>query len=194
VRRTSKTALRAIAKRPDGAPAKRIDPAYEYEPQRITSGLHPRSPANRLEPHIAVVPKHAVTPVSPYRLIQELVGNDPWRMFVGAVLQCRTHRRVAHPLAWALFARWPTAADVADADRDELVQLLAPGGLQNRRADTLIDAARHHLAKGLSMATPGMGRYCWESHLVFARGSDRFDPQDVELLRYVAWRRANRRD
>lgn len=76
-------------------------------------------------------------PKSPYTLLQEQLWQDPWKIFVCCIFCNLTKRLTAEPYFWEVLKRWPTPEKLADADYDELVKLIQPLGLSQRRAKAL---------------------------------------------------------
>lgn len=128
---------------------------------------------------------------SPQLLIQEMVRSN-WEGVVGAILQQRTARAQAHPAAWELFTKYGVANRLANADLEDVSAIIRRCGFQNRRAGYLIDMSEEWLA-GRRPTKPGevtgCGEYVSQSYRVFALGDLSFEPEDLELRRYVDWRR-----
>ena len=70
-------------------------------------------------------------------LLQEVYQEDPWKMLICCILLNLTHRRQVDKVRDKLFARYPTAVQMAFALEDELSEMLKPLGFYNKRAVTL---------------------------------------------------------
>ena len=68
----------------------------------------------------------------------ELDFTTPLELLVATVLSAQTTDVRVNQVTPALFARYPTAADYARADRPELEQLIQPTGFFRVKADTLV--------------------------------------------------------
>jgi methyl-CpG-binding domain protein 4 len=126
-------------------------------------------------------------------LLQELLAApDPWRLLVGCVLLNRTRREQAD-LVWPrLFARWPDAPALADADPGELAELLRPLGLWRQRSRSLRELSAAWAAGERDVRRlPGCGEYAAASYAIFVDGQlpDR-EPADPELRAFLllSWR------
>jgi endonuclease-3 len=68
----------------------------------------------------------------------ELDHNGPLQLAVATILSAQTTDVRVNEVTPKLFARYPTAADYAAADRTELEELLKPTGFFRNKADALI--------------------------------------------------------
>lgn len=68
------------------------------------------------------------------KLIQEAVCHDPWKVLLAVRLLNVTTGRMAIPIFWKIVRRWPTPRDLVNAPLDELIELIRPLGLYNKRA------------------------------------------------------------
>ena len=72
----------------------------------------------------------------------ELNFTTPLELLVATILSAQTTDRGVNLVTPALFARYPTAADYADADPADLEQLIKPTGYFRVKAKTLIALGR----------------------------------------------------
>jgi endonuclease-3 len=72
----------------------------------------------------------------------ELDHQDPLQLTVATVLSAQTTDVRVNEVTPKLFARYPTAADYAAADRAELEDLLRPTGFYRNKAEALINLGR----------------------------------------------------
>lgn len=63
--------------------------------------------------------------------------GDPWRLLVMARLSAQCTDERVNIVSVDLFRRYPTAADMADADFEELCELVRPCGLYRTKADSI---------------------------------------------------------
>ena len=47
-------------------------------------------------------------PESPFGLVQEQLHSNPWQLLVATIFLNRTAGKVALPVLWKFFQRWPT--------------------------------------------------------------------------------------
>lgn len=134
-----------------------------------------------------------ITPQNPTPLLQEHpdVQGEPWRLLVVCSLCNKTRGAVASPVAVALFSRWPTAEEMAEAPLDELAAMLRPIGLHRKRA-TLLRAMSRAFAAGFGAVEelPGVGQYARDAWTIFVEGRTDVQTTDGHLGQYVAWRKA----
>ena len=68
----------------------------------------------------------------------ELNFSTPLELLVATILSAQTTDKQVNLVTPTLFARYPTAADYAAADRDELEKVLRPTGYYHAKANNLI--------------------------------------------------------
>jgi len=144
----------------------------------------------------------------------ECVRDDPWKVLIVVRLLNVTTGKAAIPVFCKIMSRWPTPGDLMHAPHDELVELLRPLGLYNKRAKWLkdmsarFDDVRGALDAGVPLASllsddrvtaaalreycPGVGSYAMDSLRIFCVSDKnvwkRVMPRDKELVRYLRWR------
>lgn len=126
-------------------------------------------------------------------LIQEELRSEPWKMLVACVLLNQTNIRQVRRVLPELFSRWPTAADLSEADAMELASIIRHCGLQNRRAATLKRMCAGMLVDGWESdpgSLHGVGKYALDSWMIFQLGRFDVQPTDKELIRYLHERQA----
>lgn len=74
-------------------------------------------------------------------------GQDPWRLLVMARLSAQCTDRRVNLVSCALFARYPTVHEMANARQQEVEELIRPCGLFRTKARDLIESARELLAR-----------------------------------------------
>lgn len=102
-----------------------------------------------------------------FGLIQEKVAHDPFKLLVAVTLLNKTKGTVAIPMFHAVMQRYPTATDLVHANISDLAAMIKNLGLQNSRANTLVNLAKTWIeeppVKGkryrtLNYPVPGAGR------------------------------------
>ncbi|KAG1764598.1 hypothetical protein EV702DRAFT_1153649 [Suillus placidus] len=78
-------------------------------------------------------------------LIQAAVSDNPWQLLIAVKLLNVTTGRYAIPVFWKLIDRWPSPRDMIKADNDELVNILRPLGLYNKRAAWLKEMSQRYI-------------------------------------------------
>ncbi|KAG2363784.1 DNA glycosylase [Suillus spraguei] len=78
-------------------------------------------------------------------VISAAVSNNPWKLLIAVKLLNVTTGRYAIPVFWKLMDRWPIPRDMIEADNDELVNILRPLGLYNKRAAWLKEMSKRYI-------------------------------------------------
>jgi methyl-CpG-binding domain protein 4 len=128
--------------------------------------------------------------MSPLRLFQERYAEEPWKLLCCVICLNLCSGRMLETIHLQLFKRWPTALHMAVADLSELEQMIAPLGLQTRRAKSLMrmSAAWACLWDGKKPDDlPGIGKYGSDSYRLFIRGELDIPVEDKELRKYLEW-------
>jgi endonuclease-3 len=96
-----------------------------------------------------------------------LTHADPFQLLVATVLSAQTTDETVNRVTPVLFARWPTAADLAGAEPGEVEAVIRPTGFYRQKARSLLALARAvderfggEVPSALSQLTtlPGVGR------------------------------------
>lgn len=82
-----------------------------------------------------------------FGLVQERLSHDPFRLLIAVIFLNKTRGSVALPVFYRLMERYPTPADLAAADQDDVVEIIQHLGLQNQRAKTCINLAKAWLER-----------------------------------------------
>jgi hypothetical protein len=83
---------------------------------------------------------------SPFGLLEELFGNDPWRLFLSAILLNRTSRVQVDTIMFDFLAEWPSAEAAAGADAARMCVVVKALGIRFRRARGIIRFSKEYLA------------------------------------------------
>lgn len=93
---------------------------------------------------------------------------------------------------WQFFQRYPTANDAAQADHEEVVNMVAILGLKNRRAMSLIKMSKDYISKDWKKSPSknlyAIGKYAEDAYRIFCVGDWRnVEPSDHALSDYHDW-------
>lgn len=130
---------------------------------------------------------------SPYHLIQEDLRDDPWALLVACImLNCTTAKQVKQVLP-EFFSRWQSPMEVLRADDDEMVEVLRPLGMMNRRVERIKGMTFDFISLRPDIHPEqidniyGVGKYAADSFRIFVLGYLVLDVLDKELRNYVEW-------
>ncbi|XP_040912435.1 methyl-CpG-binding domain protein 4 [Toxotes jaculatrix] len=129
-------------------------------------------------------------PRSPFNLVQETLFHDPWKLLVATIFLNKTSGKMAIPVLWQFFERYPTAEVTREADWKPMSELMKPLGLYELRAKTLIRFSDEYLTKQwrYPIELHGIGKYGNDSYRIFCVGEWRqVTPEDHKLNKYHAW-------
>uniref|UniRef100_A0A3P9I3I3 Methyl-CpG-binding domain protein 4 n=1 Tax=Oryzias latipes TaxID=8090 RepID=A0A3P9I3I3_ORYLA len=129
-------------------------------------------------------------PRSPFNLIQETLFHDPWKLLVATIFLNKTSGKMAIPVLWQFFERYPSADVTRDADWKPMSELMKPLGLYELRAKTLIRFSDEYLTKEwrYPIELHGIGKYGNDSYRIFCVGEwKEVTPEDHMLNKYHAW-------
>lgn len=131
--------------------------------------------------------------MSPFELLQEIYYDDPWKSQVCCILLNCTRRVQVDRVRSDLFAKYPTAIALSQADPQELSELLRPLGFYNRRAKSLIRFSTEWIS--LDWKHPrelyGIGQYASDSWDIFYNNRLDIEPNDGVLVKYRLWKIKN---
>ncbi|KAM3617021.1 uncharacterized protein V6R79_001186 [Siganus canaliculatus] len=161
------------------------------EDRRKTSPYFCRkSPRDDLSPPRRKAFKKWTPPRSPYNLVQETLFHDPWKLLVATVFLNKTSGKMAIPVLWQFFERYPSAAVTREADWKPMSELMKPLGLYELRAKTLIRFSDEYINKQwrYPIELHGIGKYGNDSYRIFCVEEWRqVTPEDHKLNKYHAW-------
>lgn len=129
-------------------------------------------------------------PRSPFNLVQETLFHDPWRLLVATIFLNKTSGKMAIPVLWEFFQRYPSAEVTRASDWRPLCVLLQPLGLSTLRARTLVRFSDEYLSKlwRYPIELHGIGKYGNDSYRIFCVEEWReVSPDDHKLNDYHAW-------
>ncbi|XP_059800478.1 methyl-CpG-binding domain protein 4 isoform X2 [Hypanus sabinus] len=108
-------------------------------------------------------------PRSPFKLIQETLFHDPWKLLVATIFLNRTSGKKAVPALWEFLEKYPSAEVAQAADWMEMAVLLKPLGLNELRAKAIIRFSDEFLTKQwrYPIELHGIGKYGNDSYRIF---------------------------
>ena len=129
-----------------------------------------------------------IPPKSPYNLIQEQLWEDPWKIFVVCIFCNLTKRLTAEPYFWETLKRWPTPEKLSQANIHDLISLIKPLGLSQRRARALKRMSYEFIHKDWKddpTTLYGIGKYGSDAYRIFCKGDwESVSPKDGALVNY----------
>ncbi len=82
-----------------------------------------------------------------FGLVQEALAHDAFRLLVAVIFLNKTRGHVALPVFYELMESYPTPADLAAANLNDVVDIIQCLGLQNQRAATCTNLAKAWLER-----------------------------------------------
>ncbi|XP_048874153.1 methyl-CpG-binding domain protein 4 [Brienomyrus brachyistius] len=129
-------------------------------------------------------------PRSPFCLVQETLFHDPWKLLIATIFLNRTSGKMAIPMLWQFFERYPSPEVTRASDWKPLAELLQPLGLNELRAKSIIRFSDDYLNKQwhYPIELHGIGKYGNDSYRIFCVEEwKQVQPQDHKLNKYHAW-------
>ena len=125
-----------------------------------------------------------------YVIIEEIWMPEKWKVMIVCILLNKTNYKQVLPVAKELFSKYPTLVELLGCDKRELVDLLRPLGLHNRRADTILSFVAQAYLDGIDRHNirkmPGIGQYAEDCYMILFEGSRECPSKDHALLKYIA--------
>ncbi|XP_038054571.1 methyl-CpG-binding domain protein 4-like isoform X2 [Patiria miniata] len=108
-------------------------------------------------------------PKSPFNLVQESLFHDPWKLLVATMFLNRTTGVKAIPVLWKFFDSWPNPEVTRKADWKDMVEMLRPLGLHQKRAQMIVRLSDEYLTKDWTypIELHGIGKYGNDSYRIF---------------------------
>jgi len=119
-------------------------------------------------------------------LLQDIYKSDPWKMLVCCVMLNLTTRKQVDIVRESLFTRYPSPIVMAFSNLEELSKILAPLGMQNKRALTLKRLSLEYI-RGFKHPKDlyGIGQYGVDSWEIFQNKNYNIKPTDKVLKKYL---------
>ncbi|CAM9151368.1 unnamed protein product, partial [Scytosiphon promiscuus] len=196
---SAKPVLVALGLAPSGAVDRSASPSSVRRKKRTPAALpqteigsattrcYPDGPAYLIQD-----PPPGTFPPSPFGLIEELLTDDPWKLLIGCIMLNQTTRSQMDPVLVRFLEKFPSAEVAAAATIDEMTQVVAPLGLQERRPVAIIRFSQEYLSKAWKKPEElyWIGKYAADAHKIFIEGKWRqVQPNDHALKWWVEWMR-----
>lgn len=122
-------------------------------------------------------------------LIQEELHDDPWKLIVACIMLNQTNIKQVRSVIWTFFEKWSTPNMFLFAERNDVLDIIKPLGLFNRRADLLINMSQNFVQKKWKLIDelPGVGKYAADSYKIFVLCDISVIPTDKKLIQYLEW-------
>ncbi|KAG9333810.1 hypothetical protein JZ751_010089, partial [Albula glossodonta] len=116
--------------------------------------------------------KQWTPPRSPFNLVQETLFHNPWKLLVATIFLNKTGGKIAIPLLWQFFDRYPSPEVTSKSDWGPIADLLKPMGLNELRAKTIVRFSDEYLSKQwrYPIELHGIGKYGNDSYRIFCVG------------------------
>lgn len=119
-------------------------------------------------------------------MVQEQISGT-WQHFVAVIMLNQTGRKQVKTVLPEFLHRWSTADGLLAADLEDVINVIKPLGMYNRRANTLRRMSEDWKGWDGHDATDlyGIGRYGSDSYEIFFKNRRDIIPTDHELCRYL---------
>jgi methyl-CpG-binding domain protein 4 len=127
-----------------------------------------------------------ILPLRDDLMVQEQITGT-WQHFVGVIMLNQTGRKQVKTVLPLFLSKWPTAESFLAASIEDVIEVIRPLGMYNRRANTLVKMSMDWLqwdgvdARDLY----GIGKYGSDSYEIFFKNNKNIEPFDKELRRYL---------
>lgn len=121
-------------------------------------------------------------------LIQEIYFPNRWKMLACCIMLNLTGRRQLDGIVKAFFEKYPDPGELLNADEEELIDLIKPLGMYNKRAKTLKRFSKEFMEGDWDNAIElhGIGKYGSDSDRIFYLGEwQDIEPTDGALKSYM---------
>ena len=126
---------------------------------------------------------------SPYRLLQEIYNEHPWRMLVCCIMLNCTNRKQVDRVRFNFFEKYPCPVKAVLADTSEMAEVIEHLGFKTKRTATLIRFSEEFLNKDWTepIELHGIGKYGQDSWEIFQKSNLAVEPTDGVLKKYLEW-------
>lgn len=129
--------------------------------------------------------------MSPYKLLQEIYNEHPWRMLVCCIMLNCTSRKQVDQVRDKFFKLYPDAFAAKTADPSEMADVIAVLGMKDKRTKTIQRFSTDWLSKDWKepIELYGIGKYGQDSWEIFQKDNLNVKPTDGVLNIYLEWRK-----
>lgn len=127
-----------------------------------------------------------MTPLRDDLMVQQQI-NGAWQHMVGVIMLNQTGRKPVKTVLPEFLSRWPDPESFLTSTPEEVVPVITPLGMYNKRQNTLRRMSEDFLTWDLDDATMlyGIGKYGSDSYEIFFKQNYTVQPTDKELIRYL---------
>ena len=127
-----------------------------------------------------------ITPLRDDLMVQEQISGT-WQHMVAVMMLNQTGRKQVKTVLPRFLAKWPDPDSFLKAENDEVIEIIKPLGMYNRRAASLRKMTEDWKKWDGNDATDlhGIGRYGSDTYKIFFKNQRDLIPTDHELCRYL---------
>ena len=127
-----------------------------------------------------------MTPLRDDLMVQQQI-NGPWQHMVGVIMLNQTGRKPVKTVLPEFLSQWPDPESFLASTPEEVIPVITPLGMYNKRQNTLRRMSEDFLTWDLDDATMlyGIGKYGSDSYEIFFKQNYTVQPTDKELIRYL---------
>ena len=151
---------------------------YEYSSMQSKISLSKTQQTTATSSRLIDILNNINPQYSPFGLIEELFLGDPWKLLVSTICLNVTTRAQVDVVLYQFLQRWPDATTTANANWEEICQIITPLGLGTKRAKGLIrfstewvqlmrDFDPFKLTEKDVKSLYNIGQYGWTAYEVF---------------------------
>jgi methyl-CpG-binding domain protein 4 len=119
-------------------------------------------------------------------MVQQQISG-PWQHMVGVIMLNQTGRKPVKTVLPEFLSRWPDPVSFLASLPEEVIEVITPLGMYNKRQNTLRRMSQDFLTWNGDDATMlyGIGKYGSDSYEIFFKSNYTVQPTDKELIRYL---------
>lgn len=128
----------------------------------------------------------AIQPLRDDLMVQQQISGA-WQHMVGVIMLNQTSRKPVKTVLPEFLSRWPDAYSFLTSSPEQVIEVITPLGMYNKRQNTLRRMSQDYLTWDHDDATMlyGIGKYGSDSYEIFFKSNYTVEPTDKELIRYL---------
>ena len=128
----------------------------------------------------------AIQPLRDDLMVQQQMSGA-WQHMVGVIMLNQTSRKPVKTVLPEFLSRWPDAYSFLTSSPEQVIDVITPLGMYNKRQNTLRRMSQDYLTWDHDDATMlyGIGKYGSDSYEIFFKSNYSVQPADKELIRYL---------
>ena len=128
----------------------------------------------------------AIQPLRDDLMVQQQISGA-WQHMVGVIMLNQTSRKPVKTVLPEFLSRWPDAYSFLTSSPEQVIDVITPLGMYNKRQNTLRRMSQDYLTWDHDDATMlyGIGKYGSDSYEIFFKSNYTVEPTDKELIRYL---------